>query len=50
MTDDDVQNLFAPLWAVFQGEDCFPNTRPLLAHYTKLTVLESILSANEVWF
>lgn len=50
MTDDELRNLFSPLWAEFQGEDCFPNRRPLLAHYTKLPVLESILEKNEVWF
>jgi DUF2971 family protein len=50
MTDDELRELFSPLWAEFQGEDCFPNRRPLLTHYTKLPALESILQNNEVWF
>ena len=48
MTDDEIRNLFAPLWV--QGEDSFPNRRPLLAHYTSASVLESILRSNEIWF
>lgn len=50
MSDDEVRNLFKPLWLDFQGADCFPIARPLLAHYTKMWVLESILQRNEVWF
>jgi hypothetical protein len=50
MSDDEIRNLFAPLWTEVQGEDCFPNKRPLLAHYTSVPVLESILRTNEIWF
>jgi hypothetical protein len=50
MTDDEIRDLFSPLWAELQGEDCYPNKRPLLAHYTKVAVLESILKNNEIWF
>ena len=50
MTDNEISNLFSPLWAEMQGEDCYPNKRPLLTHYTKVVVLESILRNNEIWF
>jgi hypothetical protein len=50
MTDEDIRNLFAPLWIEFQGDNCFPKKRPLLAHYTSASVLESTLRNNEVWF
>jgi hypothetical protein len=50
MTDNEIRNLFAPLWADVQGEGRYPNKRPLLAHYTKVPVLESILRNNEIWF
>jgi hypothetical protein len=50
MDDAEIRNLFEPLWAEVQGEDSFPNKRPLLAHYTSMTVLESILRNKEIWF
>jgi hypothetical protein len=50
MSDDEIRDLFVPLWLDFRGADCFPNARPLLAHYTSVRVLESILQTNEVWF
>lgn len=50
MTDDEIRDLFDPLWAEVRGEDCYPSKRPLLAHYTKVAVLESILRNNEIWF
>jgi hypothetical protein len=50
MSDDEIRNLFAPLWTEVQGEDSFPNKRPLLAHYSSVSVLESILRTNEIWF
>jgi hypothetical protein len=50
MSDDEIRDLFVPLWLDFRGADCFPNARPLLAHYTSVRVLESILQTNGVWF
>ncbi len=50
MSDDEIRNLFATLWFEFKGDDCFPNKRPSLAHYTQADVLESILKNKEVWF
>jgi hypothetical protein len=40
---------FDPLFANLRGPDCFPNKRPLLAHYTSVAVLEAILRNDEVW-
>ncbi len=42
------QSLLAPLWDDLKGG--FPDKRPLLAHYTSITVLEKILRTDEVWF
>jgi hypothetical protein len=50
VTDDDIHKVFGPLWDDARGEDAFPKHRPLLAHYTKWEVLESILRNNEIWF
>jgi len=50
MSDDEIRNLFSPLWAEVQGEDSFPNKRPLLAHYTSAPTLECILRNREIWF
>lgn len=49
MTDDEIGKLFAPLFDDLRGKDCFPNRRPLLAHYTSIAGLEAILCSNEVW-
>jgi hypothetical protein len=52
MTMDQAQitDLFRPLFADLGGEDSYPKKRPLLAHYTSVSVLEAILRNNEVWF
>jgi Protein of unknown function (DUF2971) len=50
MTDDEILKVFEPLWAEVQSNDSFPARRPLLAHYTSVTVLEKILNENELWF
>jgi Protein of unknown function (DUF2971) len=50
MNDEEIVNLFDPLWADLRGDDSFPAKRPLLAHYTSIVVLEAILRNNEVWF
>jgi hypothetical protein len=49
MTDDEIGKLFAPLFDDLRGQDCFPNRRPLLTHYTSIVGLESILRTNELW-
>ena len=49
MTDDEIGKLFAPLFDDLRGEDCFPNRRPLLTHYTSIVGLEAILRTNELW-
>lgn len=40
----------AKLWADFQEESSFPNTRPLLAHYTSMQTFEQIVTKEEFWF
>lgn len=50
MKDEEIFELFAPLWADLRGDDPFPAKKPLLAHYTSIEVLEAILRNNEVWF
>jgi len=49
MNDQEIRELFEPLWADAQGPDSFPSKRPLLAHYTSVAVLEAILRNKEVW-
>jgi hypothetical protein len=50
MNDEEIRNLFTPLWADLRAEDSFPRKRPLLAHYTSVEKLEAILKNNEIWF
>jgi Protein of unknown function (DUF2971) len=50
MNDQEIGELFEPLWADAQGPDSFPSNRPLLAHYTSVAVLEAILRNKELWF
>ena len=50
MDRDQVANLFLPLFAELNASDYLTQRRPLLAHYTSLEVLESIVSTNEIWF
>jgi hypothetical protein len=38
------------LWGDFAEKVSFPTTRPLLAHYTSVEVLEKIIATNEMWF
>ena len=47
MDDEAITKLFSTLWP--KPEDGFPARKPLLAHYTSLSVIESILANNEVW-
>jgi len=50
MSDDEIHQIFEPLWEDVNLEDNFPTKRPLLAHYTSIGTLESILRTDEVWF
>jgi len=50
MSDDEIHQAFEPLWGDVNLEDNFPTKRPLLAHYTSIGTLESILRTDEVWF
>ncbi len=46
MDDDTIWKLFDPLFADLEDDE-----QPLLlAHYTSMTVLESILREDEIWF
>ena len=38
------------MWADFDSENGFPNKRPLLAHYTSISVFEQMMANEEVWF
>ncbi|GMB00093.1 DUF2971 domain-containing protein [Pelosinus sp. IPA-1] len=50
MDDTAIKQLFSPLWNDVKEEDQFYNRKPLLAHYTSIQVLESILKNDELWF
>ena len=51
MDDQEVYQLFeSPLFADLQEQDLFDHQRPILAHYTSLIALESILTNNEILF
>lgn len=50
MEDTDFYKIFFPLWNDINDKESFPKKRPLLAHYTSIESLESILSNDEIWF
>lgn len=50
MNDDEISQIFLPLYADIKEENEFHRKKPLLAHYTSLDVLERILKSNELWF
>lgn len=50
VTDQEIAQLFLPLYADLRPEEGFDAKKPLLAHYTTFQVLEQILANNEVWF
>ena len=50
MSDLEIFQLFNSLYDDVEDSDRFEITKPLLAHYTSLSVLESILKNDEVWF
>lgn len=49
MNDDQVHAHFGPLWDDVKELDQFYNAKPLLAHYTSISVLEDILEKEEIW-
>lgn len=42
--------LFHSLYSDLDKEDNFPKVKPLLAHYTSIRSLKSIVETNEIWF
>lgn len=50
MNDEEILQLFMPLWSEVLEKNEFYVKKPLLAHYTSIHVLERMLSENEVWF
>lgn len=50
MDDNAATRFNDSLWSDLQDSEEFFDKRPLLAHYTSLEVLESILRNDEVWF
>jgi hypothetical protein len=49
-TPDELFALFQPLYADIKQEQQFNVTKPLLAHYTSMQALESIIRNDELWF
>jgi hypothetical protein len=49
MDEVELFKLFDPLFADLRTADTFPTKRPLLAHYTSISVLEAMLRNDEVW-
>lgn len=47
--EQEVWELFTPLWADLDGPMMWPNYKPLLAHYTNVTAFEGILKNDEFW-
>ncbi|WP_201765397.1 hypothetical protein, partial [Xanthomonas citri] len=37
------------LWSDLSEDEHFPSKRPLLAHYTSLSTMESIFRGEEIW-
>lgn len=50
LTDQEVIGLFDPIYERLPHSDKISSEGPLLAHYTSISVIESILSLDEVWF
>lgn len=44
------KTLQSTMWADFDSENSFPKIRPLLAHYTSISVFEQMMANDEVWF
>jgi hypothetical protein len=49
-TAAEVGTVFTTLWNDIEQEKTFPQKRPLLAHYTSIGTLESIMRNDEIWF
>jgi hypothetical protein len=49
MTDQEIHQTFESLWADVGGPDTFPETKPLLAHYTSISTLECIMKDDVMW-
>src|ERR1700677_2269317 len=47
-TDEEMLRLFDPLYSVLAN--AVSGDQPLLAHYTSIRVMESILKNSEMWF
>ncbi len=43
-------NIYPMIWGDLEGDSDFPNQRPLLSHYTSVTVLEGMMANDEIWF
>lgn len=50
MNNKEIFAAFDPLWEPDLGEKGFEHVKPLLAHYTSIAVVESVLTTNELWF
>lgn len=44
------EKIHEAMWQDFDAKNSFPNVRPLLAHYTSISVFEQMMSNDEVWF
>lgn len=50
MTNKLDKELDHALWGDLRHGNSFPDVRPLLAHYTSITVFEQMMGNNEIWF
>jgi hypothetical protein len=50
LTEEEAATAMNPIYADLADAEDFPDTRPLLAHYTSLSTLERILETDELWF
>jgi hypothetical protein len=50
MNDQEIYELFQPLWGDFGDYQWMLDNRPLLAHYTSMHALEQIMKNEEIWF
>ncbi|GAB1719258.1 MAG: hypothetical protein NTAFB09_09890 [Nitrosospira sp.] len=49
-SDEEIYEVFDPLWADVENSTTYPTVRPLLAHYTSIATLERIMANDEIWF
>jgi hypothetical protein len=50
MNDQQIHDLFNPLYARFDNMDRLTKAPPLLAHYTSIELMEKSLQHNRMWF